>query len=320
MTLSKKVGPAGRAAVLAMLAVGVGACSSNTASPDAAAVTPVDSGSVTDTGSTFVDAGTTPVDVPATDTGVTDTGHLFQDLPPPPSCISMTALQIVFTPMYSAYDGTHRFQIPAIVNGIDLSIIQWESSDTSIASVAPDVVSGGTMITVHASGTATITAHAGNLCGTSVLTVDTATPDDWEAGNQRYNNGVHYVRPGRGDAGPPDGSSSQDPACTNCHGPTATGPYTDVAHTPEQIGGFSDTVLESLIRQGVVPDGGYFDPAIVPYAQWHSFHQWTMTDDELHGVIVYLRSLAPTPQTGMSNFGGRGDAGMFRRDAGPPVD
>jgi hypothetical protein len=228
------------------------------------------------------------------------------------SCASTTALQVVFSPMYSAYDGVHRFQVPVIVNGIDPSQVTWSTSDTSIATIQADTTVGGGMVTVQNSGMVTITAQAGNLCGTSVLTIDSATPDEWQQGSDRYNNGILFSRQ-RGDMGIPDGSSSMDPACTNCHGPTAMGRFTDVAHTPEQIGGFSDDVLTGVMRDGVVPDGGYFDTTIIPYMFWHNLHQWQFTDEDVKGVIVYLRSLTPTAQTGSANFGGMGprDGGGF---------
>jgi hypothetical protein len=228
----------------------------------------------------------------------------------PSSCISASAIQVVFSPMFSAYDGVHRFQVPAIVVGIDPTIVQWTSSDTSVATVESDMVVGGTMVTVQGAGTATIVAQAGNLCGASLLTVDSATPDEWQQGSDRYNNGITYSRQ-HGDMGLPDGSSNEDPACTNCHGPTAMNRFVDVAHTPEQIGGFSDQVLGGIMQMGDVPDGGYFDPTIVPYRVWQSFHHWQLTDEDVKGVIVYLRSLTPTPQTGSSNFGGRGPDGGF---------
>jgi hypothetical protein len=233
-------------------------------------------------------------------------------------CPGATALQVIFSPMYSAFDGQHTFQVPAIVNGIDPTAVTWSSSNTAVATVATDSTVGGIMITMTGSGSANIVAQAGSLCGQSMLTVDSATPDDWTQGSQRYNNGIVFSRPPRHDAGTPDGFSSTDPACTNCHGPTAMGLFKDVAHTPEQIGGFSDTVLAGIMQTGSVPDGGYFDTSIVSYRQWQSFHHWQMTDQDVKGVVVYLRSLTPMPQQGSANFGGFGppDGGFHGRPDG----
>ena len=234
----------------------------------------------------------------------------------PASCTQMGALQIVFAPMYSAYDGVHRFQVPAIVTGLAANQVTWTSSDETVATIATDATVGGAMVTVTGAGTATLIAEAGGLCGTSMIIVDSATSDEWQQGSDRYNNGIVYSR-SHGDAGLPDGSSNMDPACTNCHGPTANGPYTDVAHTPEQIGGFSDDVLSAIMQMGVVPDGGYFDTSIISYGRWQRLHHWQFAPEDVKGVIVYLRSLTPMPQMGSSNFGGFGGDGGF---GGPRPD
>ena len=220
----------------------------------------------------------------------------------------------------------------------------------------------GVMITIEGTGDSmgqvSVTGIEGNgACGVSVLSVTKNTEDDWNIGNARYNDGValHVGPPAMFDGGGmrlrldggfegglrgfeggvpmrPDGGSYFETdggtACTNCHGATATsGPFTDVAHTPEQTGGFSDTDLQNIILNGNVPDGGYFDPSVInpacdggaactaqAYQVWHSFHQWNdIASDQIPGVICYLRSLTPSSQGGTSNFGGpRG-----RRDGGP---
>ena len=252
----------------------------------------------------------------------------------PTSCAN-NVLQIIFAPMYSAYDGMHNFQIPAVVNGFtgsaSAAAVTWSASDPTMVDLATDPTTGGIMITVQNSGTVDIIASAGTLCGTSTLTITAATPDDWAAGNARYNDGVVLRRvpgPGPGGGGPnggvvvdggagdsgTDAALPTQAACTNCHGDTATLlMYKTVAHTPEQTGGFSDDQLQNIFMNGMIPDGGYFDTSIVTYAMWQSFHKWDMTADEAKGIIVYLRSLTPTAQTGTSNFGGRFDGGVMMR-------
>jgi len=210
--------------------------------------------------------------------------------------------------MYSAYDGVHTFQIPAVVNGVDQSQVTWSSSDASMVSLATDPITGGTMITVNGAGTTTITAQIGDVCGTSVLTIDSATTDAWDAGYSRYHDGVAAELPPDAGGGGHGFNFNPQAACINCHNsdstPTPGSPFTAVSHTPEQAGGFSDSDLKGIFLDGNVPDGGYFDSTIVPQEVWHSFHQWQMTDDEANGIIVYLRSLTPAPQSGTSNFGG----------------
>jgi hypothetical protein len=233
----------------------------------------------------------------------------------PASCSTPDGLGIVFSPMYSAYEPTHTYQLPAVVNGVDPTTITWGSSDPTMVTLESDPATGGTMITMQKSGTVQIVATAGSLCGSATLTITAATPEDWATGNARYNDGtvLHF---GRGDAGTtvPDAGG---PACTNCHGPTADGgAFNDIAHTPEQTGGFSDSDLTGIVVDGVVPDGGYFDPTIISYARWQKFHQWSdIQGTEQQGIVVYLRSLTPTPQNGSANFGGQHDGG-FPHDGG----
>jgi hypothetical protein len=233
-------------------------------------------------------------------------------------------LEVIFSPMYSAFDGTHKFQIPAVVNGVASSAITWSASDSTMVDLAPDSDTGGVMITVQKSGSVTIIASAGTICGASVLAITAATSDDWQAGNTRYNDGVviKTVPRGTGGGASDAGTNPREAACTNCHGDTANGPYKTVAHTPEQAGGFSDEQLENIFLHGIVPDGGYFDDSIVSYQVWQSFHKWEMADGDVKGVVVYLRSLTPQSQTGVANFGGRfsgngGGAGGFRGGGGP---
>ena len=241
-------------------------------------------------------------------------------------------LNVVFSPMYSAYiSSAHQFQVPAVVNGIAPSAVTWGASDKTMVGLAQDPTTGGTMITMLKPGTVSIIASAGTLCGASTLTITAATEDDWAVGNARYNDGVVLTgrlpglggpgRPGGG-AGGAGGAGATEVACTNCHGDTATaGPYKTVSHTPEQTGGFSDAQLLDIFMNGTFPGGAKdpsFDATIVSYQMWQGFHKWAMTPDEAKGIIVYLRSLTPQAQTGAPNFGGQfdGGVGMGMRDGG----
>jgi hypothetical protein len=265
-------------------------------------------------------------------------------------------ITIAFSPMYTAVDGIHTFQVPAIVTGIAATAITWSASDPTMVGMQTDSTTGGVMITALKAGSVDIIATAGTVCGVSKLTISQAVSDDWTAGDMRYNNGVVLVRPsrmgrdggvgdggmapppsdaGRGDGGPgggstigvvADGGDVTRVACTNCHGPTANGPYKTVSHTPEQIGGFSDEQLTGIFN-GIWPtgSGNPFDTSITSQRSWESFHKWDMTADEAAGVIIYLRALTPAPQTGSRNFGGRGpggDGGAARppQDSGVSVD
>jgi hypothetical protein len=228
-----------------------------------------------------------------------------------PDAACPKALEILFQTMYSAYDGKHTFQIPAVVNGIDPTEIQidWSASDPSMVNLQLDPTTGGVMITTQKAGTVQIYAQAGGLCGVAPLYITAATPAQWDQGNTRYNMGVIIDNLGMTRRMAEGGVDAE---CTSCHGDGAVaGPFKTVQHTPEQTGGFSDADLINIFENGIVPAGGYFDTSIVTYAEWQRFHHWEV-GDAAQGVVVYLRSLVPTAQTG--SFGG-----MFvngRRDGG----
>jgi len=217
-------------------------------------------------------------------------------------------LQVAFNPMYSAFDGKHTFQIPAIVAGSNSSVT-WSADSTMVGMQSDGERPNEVLITALKPGSVAINVtSADGKCGSSILTISAAAESDWEIGNARYNDGksVHL----EGNASPGNGSPLEvtdggGPACTNCHGETATNSaYTDVSHTPEQTGGFSDEDLVNIITKGIFPDGGYFDNTIAFYPAWMNFHRWTDIDpDQQRGIIVYLRSLPPAPQKGAVNFG-----------------
>jgi hypothetical protein len=241
-------------------------------------------------------------------------------------CTNTNYLTLTFSPMYSAYEPSHTYQLPVIVNTDPATLTV---SDTTAVQFQEDPelsVNGyhGWMLTMlkAPNGPITLTAQAGNACGSAQLFITSATPDDWQIGNARYNNGASLHFPmfgGGGDGGRPmgpppmmtmDGSffetADGGPACTSCHGETATSGFlNDVAHTPEQTGGFSDMDLINIIVHGQVPEGGYFDPNILSMPMWHMLHQWTdIQPDQYLGMVVYLRSLTPVAQMGHINLGG----------------
>jgi hypothetical protein len=218
-------------------------------------------------------------------------------------------LTIAFNPMYSAFDGTHTFQVPAVVYGSN-SQVTWIADPTLVGVQADTERPNEILITALKSGTTTIVAQsADGKCASSPLNITAALESDWEIGNARYNDGksLHLKAGATGAPGSPLEQSTSGmvmPACTNCHGETATGGlFTDVSHTPEQTGGFSDSEILNIVLHGTFPPGAYFDNSIVLYPVWQTWHQWAdITTDEQRGIIVYLRSLTPAPQKGAPNF------------------
>jgi hypothetical protein len=228
-------------------------------------------------------------------------------------------LSIQFATMYSAFDGMHDFKLPAVVTGVKK--VKWSVSDPSIASIETQT-DGSAMITVLAAGTVDIIAKAGSITGKAPLTITQSQDNEWEAGNQRYNNGTVLTRPmkgqGEGDGGGGGGYEGggggggggykdKQLSCTNCHGAGADKGSGDVEHTPTQTGGYSDDQLVTIFTKGQKP-AGVPQRVMMNKAQWSKLHQWQMDEYAVKGIVVYLRSLEPKSQ-GDVDFGGRGPKG-----------
>jgi hypothetical protein len=225
-------------------------------------------------------------------------------------------LEIHFTKMYSAFDGQHDFKIPAVVTGVKK--VHWSVSDTSIAHIETQS-DGSAMISVLKAGTVDIIAKAGSVVGKAPLTITESQDNEWEAGNQRYNNGTVLQRPAKGDHGDGGGGGGMGSggggglfkdkqlSCTNCHGSGADKGSGDIEHTPTQTAGYSDAELVTIFTKGVKP-AGVPQRVMMDKARWNKLHQWQMDEYSVKGIVVYLRSLEPKSQ-GDVDFGGRGPKG-----------
>lgn len=203
-----------------------------------------------------------------------------------------TGFPIIFSPVYSAYDGMTTYKVPVIAFGVT-GDVKWTSSDPEAVYIDANKVDFGdagapgaaAMITTRKAGKFTITATSGTSCGTTDLTVTAAPAGARDTGSNRYNNGV-----------PISFDGGRTPACNNCHG--STNPQqmlADVQHTPQQTGGYSDEDLQNIFLKGQKPAGSGCR-VVNPCGTWSSFHKWEMTDDEAKGIIFYLRSIEPAPQ------------------------
>jgi hypothetical protein len=240
-----------------------------------------------------------------------------------------TELTLLFNPMYSAYipNSNVEFKLPAIAQGV--ADVQWSTDDPSKVDLTPDPTTGGILITTRGSGTVKIIARAGALSGSADLHITEATQEEWDIGEDRYNNEIPFpmqnIIPDGGfgdggirsllDGGVPDGGfTSIDPgslginipddlSCVNCHGTTAQA--LDVEHTPQQTGGYSDDDLISIFTMGMKPPGATFHTPF-PEFIYIMYHTWEATPEEQKGLIVYLRSLEPKTQ-GALDFAGLAD-------------
>jgi hypothetical protein len=261
-----------------------------------------------------------------------DGGHLL--------CATPDGLPIKFNPMYSGFDGVHTYQIPSFVEGVDPGSVTWGSSDPTMVELQPYVSgimittkkAGDVTIVANSGGKCGsaplhITSFTAdqwmtgsnrynspgglNICLDAGGLYDVEIPDGWD-GNTAGFDASGYLSADAGNCmNLPAGLTNPfecvpPPACTNCHGSVGNGMlfgktlFSDVSHTPEQTGGFSDTELINVFVHGTVPPGGYFDPSIICYSNWHQIHTWfdISTPAEQTGMVAYLRSLTPKEQFG----------------------
>jgi len=242
--------------------------------------------------------------VPGNDASMVDPTEMLD-----PS-VDWTALTLVYDKMYSAFDGVHTFQVPVHVDGVMVDLADWSAIPSSAVSFDPDPDTGGVIMTVLEDvATITIAARSGDIGGTAPLHITSATSAQWEAGNARYNNGVEYEIPATTPADflaaitdpnwvPPDVPTGI--ACNNCH--TTGAKYFEIQHTPTQLAYYSDDDLRTILIEGKKPAGAMF--RVIPdmlgsqtnEELYASFHTWDATDDEITGLIVYLRALTPQGQ------------------------
>jgi hypothetical protein len=211
---------------------------------------------------------------------------------------------ILFSPMYSAYDGVHDFKLPAIVNGY--TDVKWSADPADLVSLEM-LGDNGVMITTQGAGEVRIIAKSGSLSGSAMLTITEASPADWELGEARYNNGVGLPPIDMATAAAMGVTIPDDLSCRNCHGGGAMA--LSVEHTPQQTGGYSDADLVNIFTMGAKPPTAGWSSGI-PEFIYMRLHTWTATEEEKKGIIVYLRSFEPKSQ-GDIDFGG-----LFNRDGG----
>jgi hypothetical protein len=217
--------------------------------------------------------------------------------------VDWEALTLVYSPLYSAYDGgAHTFQVPVRVDGADVELAGWQAIPSNAAKFDEDPTTPGQiLVTVMAPvEEITIAARSGMIGGTTTLHVTIGTPEDWEAGDARYNNGVEYNLPEL------DFTQLIDPnfmvpeppgdlACNNCH--TKGAKYFEIIHSPTQASRYSDEELINIFTMGIKPEPVCY--RVLPPDFQHlylDFHTWDAPAEEQKALIMYLRALTPEGQ------------------------
>jgi len=231
-----------------------------------------------------------------------------------PDVTDWEALDVVYDVAYSAFDGVHDFKVPFHVDGTEVEVSAWFSVPDGAVTFDADPEraeeGGGVIATIVAyHETITIGVQNGSLGGTAPLHVTMATPEEWEMGEARYDNGIDFefpeitpeefailiLDPNWMPPPPPTDSS-----CISCHSTGAK--YFEIQHTPTQAARFSDDDLANIMTMGMKPPG--VDFRVLPdmlgnqTAQeiYSMYHRWDADESQIKGLVVYLRSLAPTGQ------------------------
>jgi hypothetical protein len=237
---------------------------------------------------------------------------------------------IQFSPMYSAYDGEHTYQISPFIpaanpankdsDPVVESSIQWKVEDAFVKKDAFTDIPGAILLTTKKPGTTQISVTATRMSGAkirgqSTLTISQASTDEWMKGDARYNNGMMISLFGGGMGGPgmapPAGGMGScglpidltgriptNSACSNCHNNMGG---LVIEHTPTQTAGYSNDELIEIFTNAQKPAGGTFNSPVLknapmPDCIYKTFHTWMIDDDTKIGIVWKLRSITPKKQ------------------------
>lgn len=195
----------------------------------------------------------------------------FDSQPSPDSGLGV--LQFRPERAYSGFDGEHAFRVPIAVYDADDDLTV-TATDPSAVEIVPKTLAarpgddGVTdngkyfFVTVKKAGTITLQATSRGKTAEAKIEVAEYAPSRWARGETRYNN---------------TGSGGQQ-ACASCH---AGGQAID--HSPAALATVTDEQVSAVITSGISTAGF---PISVG-------HRWTVTADELDGLVTYLRALEP---------------------------
>lgn len=229
--------------------------------------------------------------------------------PPPPATdnVDFDALEIAPTPMHSAFDGVNTFSLPAFVPGTTTDLEDWRAEPADAVALAPwesdDQAERGVLITlVRHVAEIDIMVVRGALGGRSTLKVTSFTPEQTAVGRDRYTMGesfdldefISMTGPSAGT----DGASRMVPGnlrCDTCH--TEGADNLEVMNTPLQTAVYSDEELRTIFTMGIKPVAVGFKVLPEPAQPFYPlFHTWEASDEQIGGLIAYLRSLEPKGQ------------------------
>lgn len=202
--------------------------------------------------------------------------------------------------LYTGFDGEHKFEIPTVVTFRREGTGERDAKlpfptpptitveDPSILDVRTaakptwaddDDVGQYLMMTAKKAGVTKVTAKHGEHSVYTVVHVQAYTPEQFNLGKQRYEK--------------PANPNKNRQACTTCHDST-TGAMNDddtISHDPTELSWYPDEEIRVIATEGQTCEEGKKTP-IIELTRFGS-HQWHFTQEELVGIVAYMRSLKP---------------------------
>lgn len=239
--------------------------------------------------------------------------------------VDWEALQLARSPLYTAFDGEHWFQVPAWLPDVPTAPADWRAFPADAVEFetwgGPDG-ERGVLITVQRHvPEVRLSVRAGDQGARGVLYITDATAGQWARGRDRYVYGapfdldalrshpewsdryadiiaqVELTEAGRpaffGMAG--ELGLSTDLRCHDCHTPGAD--HFHIPITPREIGGLSDEELHAVFTQGIRPPGARSVPPFT-WSEGHFdiMHRFQVSESQATGLVVYMRSLTPAQE------------------------
>lgn len=230
---------------------------------------------------------------------------------------------VQFSPMYSAFDGTHEYQVtpsvPSAAPGthasdpVLASTLAWQVDETYVKLEPFPDLPGAVLLTTKKPGTTTVKVVARTLSGVKVrgeaaLIISDARLADWDRGEVLYNSGApakaslsNGGMTGSAACGLPSSVGNvlpKDIVCANCH--NSNDAELNVQLTPTQTASYSDAALLEIVSQGTRPartgfQSQFFRMVPMPDCVFKAMHAVESDPKTLNGLVLRMRSIAPKP-------------------------
>ena len=226
-------------------------------------------------------------------------------------------LGVTFSPMYSAFGGSHHYAVTPMVSRVAddpkvSATLVWRVDENFVSRSPFDALPAAIKLTTRAAGSTEVQVK-GERFGwafglRSQLHIARANDEDWARGEARFHGGPRLglasmlvnadsteTSPGCVERLGPKGLP-RDAACASCHDESSEGDSIPIS--PAQLAGFTDEDLIDIITHGRAA-GGPFYRSLMPevscwdFASYDDFHAWAVDDEDMTGLLLKLRSLTP---------------------------